>query len=92
MLTATQALRLYQVLMRHINNEEDAKTIVTEMESSIDNKFVEASNKLATKEDVLNLKLELRTEMKDMKFDLIKWQFTFFATITIMIIGLYMKK
>ena len=102
MLTANQSLNLYHVLLKHFKNEADAKLVVTEIENTIDNKFVSANDKLASKSDIFEIKTEiqlfktdnqkLRTEMEVMKVDIIKWVFTFFATIALMIIGLYVKK
>jgi hypothetical protein len=43
---------------------------------------------LATKEDIT----KLESKIAETKVDLIKWVFTFFAALAVMIIGLYLKK
>ena len=43
---------------------------------------------LASKEDIA----KLESKISETKVDLIKWVFTFFAVLAIMIIGLYLKK
>ena len=47
---------------------------------------------LATKEDIANLRAELKTDIATSKNDMIKWVFTFFMGLALMIIGLYFKK
>gem|GEM_PF-5255742 len=43
---------------------------------------------LATKEDVANLRTELKTDMKDLKIDMIKWMISLFVWQTSIILGL----
>ena len=38
-MTAAQSARIYEILGKHFNNSEDAKTVVTEIEEIIDNKI-----------------------------------------------------
>ena len=47
---------------------------------------------LATKEDVANLRGELKTNIAEVKSDVIRWTFAFFITMMLAILGLYLKK
>jgi hypothetical protein len=51
-MTATQSLKIYEILHRHFKNAADAKTVVEEIETIIDNKFEKEKNQLSTKEDI----------------------------------------
>ena len=46
----------------------------------------------ATKEDLANVRGELRTEIANVKSDVIRWMFAFFVTMLLAILGLYQKK
>ena len=46
----------------------------------------------ATKEDLANVRGELRTEIANVKSDVIRWMFAFFVTMLLAILGLYLKK
>jgi hypothetical protein len=58
-MTATQSLRLYEILLKHFKNDADAKVVVNEIEEVIDNKFEREKNLLATKEDMNLLRQDL---------------------------------
>ena len=49
---------------------------------------MDARATLATKEDIAIV----RKEIAESKTDMIKWVFTFFAALSLMIMGLYLKK
>jgi hypothetical protein len=51
-MTATQSLKIYEILHRHFKNEADAKVVVQEIETIIDNKFDKEKDSLASKEDI----------------------------------------
>lgn len=87
-MTATQSLNLYNIALRYFKNEADAASFIKEIEVVVDNKFDARKDILSTKEDII----AIRKEISDTKVDLIKWVFAFFATLAIMIIGLYLKK
>ena len=85
--------------------KDDLKQLATKddlnrLEDRIDLKFAtkEDIKLLATKEDLFRLeeRNDLRYATKDnlsqQKFDLIKWIFTFWISLAIMILGLYLKK
>jgi hypothetical protein len=54
----------------------------------VDNKFEAEKDLLATKDDISIVRLEI----KETKTGMIKWVFAFFATLALMIAGLYLKK
>jgi len=54
-MTATQSLKIYEILHRHFKSDADAKIVVQEIETIIDNKFEKEKNSLATKEDIFRL-------------------------------------
>lgn len=87
-MTATQSLNLYNLSLRYFQNETDAKAFVSEVEAVVDNKFDTKKDVLATKEDIAKLELKI----VESKTDMIKWVFAFFATLALMIVGLYIKK
>ena len=65
-MTATQSLKIYEVLQRHFNNDADAKVVVQEIEQIVENKFETSKNSFATKEDIGQLRSsiqELKTEI-----------------------------
>lgn len=65
---------------------DDSRTVVTETEYSMETAY--KKDTLATKDDIA----KLESKISETKVDLIKWVFTFFAALAIMIIGLYLKK
>ena len=58
-MTAAQSLKIYEILGKHFNNVEDAKTVVTEIEQIIETKIAEKKDILATKEDLLKLQVDM---------------------------------
>jgi hypothetical protein len=91
-MTAAQSLKIYEILGRHFNNAEDARIVVTEIEEIIDAKSDNKRDVLASKEDILKLENKIEAKIAETKFDLIKWVFAFFASLAVMIVGLYLKK
>jgi len=90
-MTATQSLNLYNIAFRYFKNEADATAFVKEIEFVVDNKFNDNKNILATKEDIYNLKVE----MKEQKSEIIKWMFIFWASqiaATVGFIMMYIKQ
>ncbi len=100
-MTATQSVQLYQILQEHFGKNENAAKAVSAIEAMIDTK-VEGSNKQY--EALLHKDLEiLRGEMKEQGSRLetkiaetstsnLRWVFSFFIALALMIIGLYLKK
>jgi hypothetical protein len=95
MLSASQSFKLYAIVQRYFNKEEDAQAFVGEIETVIDRKYDSEKDRLATKEDLLKLQMEMRVEVKEVKADIIKWMFIFWVgqiAVTIAFIMLYLKK
>ncbi len=64
-MTATQSLRIYEILHRHFKSDADAKVVVQEIETIIDNKFDKEKNNLSTKDDINRLeKLMLQNQVE----------------------------
>lgn len=59
MVTSSQTLKLYELLNKHFKDEEDAKLLVQQIEEVIDRKFESAKDRLATKDDIAKLELDL---------------------------------
>jgi len=66
-MTAAQSLKIFEVLGKHFNNNEDARIVVTEIEQIIETKISEKKDVLATKEDIGLLRedfLKLQIDME----------------------------
>ena len=59
MVTASQALKMYELLNKHFTSSEDAKAIVAGIEDIVDNKFNNEKDRLATKQDIFCLKEDI---------------------------------
>jgi hypothetical protein len=76
MVTASQTLKMYELLNKHFKNTEDAKAIVVSIEDIVDNKFNTEKDRLATKEDIhcVNQKISsLETRIEQGFKDQLKW-------------------
>ena len=73
---------LIEVMMRSFATKEDLRRFATK----------EDLRNFATKEDLANVRGELRTEIANVKSDVIRWMFAFFVTMLLAILGLYLKK
>ncbi len=51
-MTAAQRFKTYEILGKHFNNVEDAKSVVSEIEQIIETKIAEKKDIRATKDDV----------------------------------------
>jgi hypothetical protein len=69
MVTASQTLKIYELLNKHFKNDEDAKALVQEIEQVIDVKFQSEKDRLATKEDIAKLEIRIESGFKDQ----LKW-------------------
>ncbi len=64
-MTATQSLKIYEILHRHFKSDADAKVVVQEIETIIDNKFEKEKNNLANKDDIARIeKLILQSQIE----------------------------
>lgn len=66
-MTATQSLKIYEILYKHFKNDADAKTVVQEIEVIIENKFEKEKSILSTKEDIHLLRLEISKFQTDVE-------------------------
>ena len=79
-------IQLFQILKQKIG-EKEAEALVAFVDSKLKESNESNLKILATKEDIANL----RSEIKESKIDVIKWVFAFFVTMMLAIIGLYFK-
>lgn len=54
-MTATQTLKINQILNKYFGNEEEASIVVNEIEKRVDSKIDQRKEVLATKEDDVSL-------------------------------------
>jgi hypothetical protein len=73
---------LIEVMVRTFATKEDLRAFATK----------EDLKNFATKEDLANVRGELRTEIANVKSDVIRWVFAFFVATILAILGLYLKK
>ena len=69
MVTASQAVKMYELLNKHFKNTEDAVAVVAGIEEIIDEKFNNEKDRLATKLDILTLETRMEQGFKDQ----LKW-------------------
>ena len=81
---STIEIDLYNRLKSKIG-EAEAKELLEFIDFRSEQKRSEADKMLATKEDINNVRLEI----KESKTDMIKWFFAFFITLVLMILGLF---
>jgi hypothetical protein len=82
-MTATQTIKLVEVLKKYLKNAEDANTVVTEIEGIIEGKFTATTTTLAIKADLAATKADI----KEAKVDTIKWMISMFVIQTAIILG-----
>jgi len=66
-MTATQSLRLYQLFLKHFNNDADAKAFVDELEIVLEEKSIYDDKKYSNKNEIELLRKDfqiLREEVK----------------------------
>jgi hypothetical protein len=54
-MTATQSLKIYEILNKHFKNEEDAKVVIQQIEEIVEEKVNNKKDILLTKEDKIDL-------------------------------------
>jgi hypothetical protein len=79
-MTVISLTKLYDLLSSKFG-KETAGDLTTFIAEKINGEVENKTQKLATKEDLANAKV-----------DLIKWIFAFWMTLALMVIGLYLKK
>jgi hypothetical protein len=80
-------IKLYELLKAKIG-EKEAEAFVQILDTKVDQKFDDAKQVLATKEDIARLDLKIA----ETKVDLIKWMVGFWIAQMAAIIGLYLNK
>ena len=68
------SIAVYDLLKTNLG-EKAAKSLVAFVEPEVETKFEQKKDILATKEDIANVRVEIR----ESKAELIKWMFIFFA-------------
>lgn len=69
-------MKVYEIFKTRLS-EHEAATIIQYIDEKTEKKFDEKKDMLATKEDIMKLREELRVEMREIKADMIKWKFIF---------------
>ena len=99
-MTATQSLKIYEILSVHSKNNEDAKSIVQSIEKVIDEKVEEKTivfEKIVTKY-IENLRQEMyktfstKQDLSEAKVDIIKWMVAMWIAQMAAIIFMILKK
>ncbi len=67
MSTAYEVLTVYELLKKHLKNEEDIRTIMNNINQIIESKIRFEKQDLATKQDINNLKSSIRGDIVEMK-------------------------
>jgi hypothetical protein len=80
-------IKLYELLKAKLG-EKEAEAFVHILEKKVDDKFEDAKQTLATKEDIARLDIKIA----ETKVDLIKWMVGFWIAQMAAIIGLYLNK
>ncbi len=65
-MTATQTLKIYQVLNKHFKNAEDASVVVPEIEEIVDKKIDQRKEILATKEDIARIEIAVEKRFNNL--------------------------
>ncbi len=98
MVITTTDIQLFQILKQKIG-EQEAEALVSFVDAKIKEANDENLRVLATKEDVAavkqelaNLRGELKADIANAKADTFKWFIGAFMALALMILGLYFKK
>lgn len=76
MVIVTTDIQLFQLLKQRLG-EKEAEALVRFLDSRIRESSEVSTKTLATKEDLANLRAELKTEIATTKAEIIKWMFIF---------------
>ncbi len=68
-MTATQSLKIYEILNKHFKNEDDARTMIQQIEEIVEAKVEGKKDILLTKED----KIDLIDRINKSKLETIIW-------------------
>lgn len=73
---SVDTLKIYEILVANFP-EAQAKAIAKSISEAIEENTARKKELLATKEDLANLKAELKGDIANVKAELIKWMFIF---------------
>ncbi len=73
-MTATQTLKMYQILQKHLKNDEEASVVVSQIEELVEIKIENRKSELATKQDLALLRQDMTSEMASLRQDILKFQ------------------
>ena len=98
MVSSISSLQLFQILKQKIG-EKEAEALVDFVDYKVRENNENNLKTLASKEDIHLLKEELirveaklETKIAETKTDMVKWLFSFFFALALMILGLYFRK
>lgn len=98
MTITTSDIQLYEMLKQKLGSQQ-VEALVMYVDTKLKDAHEHNLKTLATKEDLKDLKLELKQDIADTrleiaksKTDIIRWVFTLFIPLMLAIIGLYVKK
>lgn len=89
---STTEIKLYDFFRKDLKLDDTSAKVFTDLlyESIEKNTTLTVFEyKSQIKEDLFKMEMQLRTEIKESKTDMIKWFFAFFITLVLMILGLY---
>jgi len=93
----TSELQLFQIIKQKLGDTE-AEALVTFVDAKIKDANEQNLKVVATKEDIANLRAELKTDIAETKADIIKWMFIFWigtigvlSGIIIVLFNAYLK-
>ena len=75
-MSTSATIQLYDLLRVKLG-ENEARSFVTHFEESIEEKFEQKKEVLATKLDIANLRSELVEKIAESRAEMIKWMFIF---------------
>ncbi len=66
-MTATQSLKIYEILQRYFKNDSDAKIVVQEIEQIVSEKFIQERENLASKSELMLLRKDMEILRQEIK-------------------------
>ena len=84
---STLELKAYEIFRNKLGDKE-AEVILAFLEEKAEDKYLQKKDVFLTKED----KIELMSKIESSKTEMIKWFLAFFITMSLMILGLYLRR
>ena len=88
MIITTSVNQLFQILKLKMG-EKEAEALVTFVDNKIKENNEANLKVLATREDIANLRTELKVEIRESKSELLKWIVALFIPLYLSILGLF---